>query len=343
MNVLFVGGSNLVIKNGLSTIIPKILRDSGLDIENTYNISVGATTTLFGLESLSLFIKKDVDLIFIEYGINDLPLFVNDKALWDAAFTSLLSLVAKKYPSAHIVTILLGRQKDRFWNSQKKMHQRMREISNNFNALIVDIDSHLKNKRESLSNFSDFYLDESHYKSPSVTGYISQTIVSDYLLNKELGYFRAPPSRNTSESLSVYGISGAVSSFENSRFHKQTTILEKENSVEVFVKGNPVGISFISASDSCSLLIESEGLKKIINTKRKKSTAGKFSFILKQIPLYGFYKKDTSKKDVRKIKLTALDNGSKLWDADAVQRTYGMEPASKDSKGSVYISHISSF
>lgn len=156
MNILFVGGSNLVLKNGISSLVPLYLKNRNVDVENVYNISVGATSCLFGLENLTFFNKKAIDLVFIEYGINDMPLYVNDRQLWEYAFTNLLALARKKYPSAEIVTILLGRRKERYWKNQDRMHQNMAEISRKYDALVVDIDSVLKNKKKMLMSFKSF-------------------------------------------------------------------------------------------------------------------------------------------------------------------------------------------
>ncbi|UDM08501.1 SGNH/GDSL hydrolase family protein [Halomonas sp. NyZ770] len=343
MNILFVGGSNLVIKQGISTLIPECLRNSGISVDNVYNIAVGATPCLFGLENLTLFKKKQIDLVFIEYGINDLPLFANDRVLWEQAFTSLLTSLKSKYPSAHIVTILLGRQKERFWNNQQRMHNKMKTLSDRSGALVVDIDTLLKEKAAVAGGFEKFYLDESHYSSPGVTRYISEVVVSEYLLSQLVGFFDKKTSASSKDKkLNVYGLPGAVECYENSRFHKQTTVLEKNESVALYVKGAPVAISFISANDSCSLLLESEFGNKIINTKRKKATLGKFSFILKQIPLYGLIGKDVKSDQKTKVTLTALDKNSDKWDDAIMQRTYGMEPSGPESK-CLFLSHLSSF
>lgn len=69
MNVLFVGGSNLVIRDGLSTLIPQCLSSSGIEVGNVFNISVGATGSLFGLENLSMFGKKTSTLFLLNMAL----------------------------------------------------------------------------------------------------------------------------------------------------------------------------------------------------------------------------------------------------------------------------------
>lgn len=340
MNVLFIGGSNLVIRQGISTLIPKALLDAGEEVSNVYNIAVGATPCLFGYENLTLFRKKDIDVIFIEYGINDLPLFVNDRLLWEKAFDGLISLAKKKYPSAQIVTIVLGRQKERFWKNQQRMHQKMTAISGSHGALVVNVDEILKRKINTVDEFEKFYLDDSHYSSPNVTQYISDIVVGEYLLSRSLGFFDSIKKIFAAKKeLKLQSLSGLVECFENSRFHKQTTILDKNETLEIKVKGIPVAISFSSTSESCSLLIEVNGYKKIINTRRKK--VGRLSFVLKQIPLYGFLEKNKGQEEENIVKITAIDEQSALWDESVMQRTYGMISASEKTQR-VYISHVCS-
>lgn len=344
MNILFVGGSNLVIRDGLSTLVPQYLSSSGVDVENVYNIAVGATGSLFGLENLSMFGKKNIDLVFVEYGINDLPLHSNDKPLWEYAFSALVDKISKKYPNAMLVTILLGRRKERFWTNQTKMHEKMSDISRRYGGLVVDIDSLLKFKSKSIAKFDDFYLDDSHYKSPSVTQYISETIVSEFVVAKELGFFEGKRALLDDDLplLGLSSVSGELKCYENSRFMQKTTVLKKNDPVILSVPGMPVGISFISEFESCSLLIEAGGKKKIINTRRKKASLGRFSFILKQTPLYGFFADDVDVSGSTEVKLTAIDTSSAGWNTSIMQNTYGMEPAEPVGESKIFISHISS-
>ncbi|EXJ10642.1 MULTISPECIES: SGNH/GDSL hydrolase family protein [Nitrincola] len=344
VNILFIGGSNLVIRDGLSEMIPKSLMSSGVDVKNVYNIAVGATTCLFGLENTHLFGKKNIDVIFIEYGINDLPLFSNDRKLWEYSFSALLECVRNKYPKALVVTILLGRRKERFWKNQSLMHDKMKLLTSKYGGLSVDVDSMLKSKAGIVAAFDDFYLDDSHYSSPSVTSYISQQVVSEMLLAQSVNFFS--DSINVAidplPRLDISSISGEIKCFENTRFMQKTSILNKNDSTVVRVRGIPVGVSFISEYESCSLLIEVDGYKKIINTKRKKSSLGRFSFILKHIPLYGFLSKDLEINRCYEVKLSAVDINSPDWDDSIIQSTYGMEPADHSTSGKVFLSHITS-
>lgn len=344
MNILFIGGSNLVIRDGLSNLIPQCFRSSGTIVDNVYNIAVGATGSLFGLENLSMFGKKNIDVVFIEYGINDLPLYSNDRKLWEYSFASLLKKIKEKYPQSMVVTILLGRRKERFWANQQKMHQCMADITSENGGLVINIDSLLKNKAMSIAALDDFYLDDSHYKSPAVTGYISETIVSEFFVARELGFFKngKKSSKAKLPELAVSSVSGEIKCFENSRFMQKTTILKKNEPVLLKVPGVPVGISFISEFESCSLLIETGSKKKIINTKRKKASLGRFSFILKQTPLYGFWGSDLNVSEFNEIKLTAVDLNSPGWDSSMVQNTYGMEPAEPIEDSKIFISHVAS-
>lgn len=343
MNILFIGGSNLLMRNGMSMAIPRVFKALGVELGNVWNISVGATGSLFGLENLNLFSSKNVDLVFVEYGINDLPTFSNDRQLWEQGYRSLLNEVNRRYPNAHVVNILLGRQAEKFWERQDKMHAMMASIAAEAGALVIDIDNEIKLKGARYNGIDAFYRDGSHYVSPTVTNYISELVVSNYLLHKSMGYFKKSKSVYSEGVMRVFKASGSVELYENSLFRRETTVLNVNESVSLEVQGTPVAISFISEKQSCSLLIEGDGFKKIINTRRREADEEKFSFLLKQIPLYRIFdaKKEGSKKHT--IKITAVDEGSNGWNEKLVQNTFGMVSVKSNPAHKVSLGNISTF
>lgn len=331
------------MRNGISTIIPSVLVSSGANLGQVYNVSVGATGSLFGLENLVLFGQKKIDLVFVEYGINDLPIFSNDKTLWEEGYRSLFTEIIKKYPEAHIVNILLGRQAEKFWGRQEIMHQKMSAIAAQAGALVVDINDDLKKIGTHYGSVDLFYRDSSHYVSPVVTRYISELIVSRYFLNKSFGYFDKFKNDKplTKNFLKAYRVPGAVGLYENSLFRRETSVLDVDASISIEVQGTPVAISFISEKKSCSLLIEFDGFKKIINTRRREADEEKFDFLLKQIPLYKAFDPKNHNSQKKIIKITAVDSESECWNDKFVQNTFGMVPAVRNSGNKVFIGNIS--
>ncbi|WP_311066004.1 SGNH/GDSL hydrolase family protein [Halomonas sp. DWK9] len=343
MNVLFLGGSNFVIKNGISTQVPDALAASGCKINNVFNISVGATGSLFGIENFSLFGKKDIDLVFIEYGINDLPAYGNDKFLWEISFEYLIQSVRAKYPLAHIVVVLLGREPEKFWKSQFGMHKAMAEVSKRAGCLVIDVNARIKSKAKILGKLADFYSDDSHYLSPNVTSYIARYIVSEYLLFSQMGMFdsKNKKSLNPKYDFKLSSVSGDVFCFENNRFKTYSSKIEVGSTVEMEVPGVPVAVSFVSTKGSSSLLLEIEGKKKIVNTLRRLQESSKLPFIIKQIPLYKLIDKGEEFRP-QKLKLTPLNKESEAWDGSIMQKTYGMVPSDSNKGGCVLVSHIMS-
>src|SRR5690606_7113577 len=124
MRILFIGGSNFVIKTGVVSTIPTYLAESlKQELVEAKNISVGGTGSLFGLHNLlELQDAGRFDFVFIEYGINDYGPYKRDPALWEAGFSTLLNTARLKCPKANIVVILLGRREKQFFPLQSKLH-----------------------------------------------------------------------------------------------------------------------------------------------------------------------------------------------------------------------------
>ncbi|WP_217522748.1 SGNH/GDSL hydrolase family protein [Vibrio metschnikovii] len=338
MRLLFIGGSNCVIKNGIADCIPKHLEFFGYNIEKTYNLSIGATTSLFGLENFNLSNIKDIDIVFIEYGINDYPLFLNDQKLWRYAYGELLRKVRDRYPNSIVISILLGRRQKEFWGKQKLIHDNMIDICKETGVLCVDVDRELKSISPSNAEFESLYNDETHFKSRAVE-YISRLVASRYsLLYKD--FLNNDINDVGDINFCQYSPGGKVSVFENSKLTRKTTFIEKNNSVELKVKGIPVALSFVMCHDSSSLLIETQFGNKIISTKNKSISEGKFPFLVKQIPLYGFFNNNHGINIYHDIKITAIDSNSHRWSDDLYQKSYGMLDDVDHSKG-VYLSNVS--
>ncbi|ODP99290.1 SGNH/GDSL hydrolase family protein [Salinivibrio sp. DV] len=337
MNFLFIGGSNFVIKNGIAESIPRCYANMGYRIDNVYNLSVGGTTSLFGLENLNMSNKRDIDIVFVEYGINDYPLFSNDSLLWSYAYGELLRSLRCRYPKARVVSILLGRKPKRFWERQSAMHSKMEEISREFGALCINIDKDLKSISSS-DKFDSLYKDDNHFNSDAID-YIANSVVAKCLLlcnDASLYEIKSNPDF----VFDSYTVSGQAKTFENSRMNRKTTVLLKGNSLEIDIKGVPVALSFVSSFDSSSILIESNHGNKIIPTKHKVAGSERFPFLVKQVPLYDVLNMDTDLNSYQKIRLTALDSSSSKWDESLFQKVYNYYDDVSVSR-KVYISNIS--
>lgn len=333
IKILFIGGSNFVLMQGITEKLPSFLAMAGINIDSVSNIAVGGTGSLFGLENLTNYLDFERDVVFIEYGINDLPTYSRDKALWEQGFSSLLKLTRKRYPSALIVTILLGRRDEKFWPTQARMYADMIRLSSDHGAKVINIDALFKSKIFNNISFELLYADESHYREPLVVGYIAQQCalacigfmkVHKKLLNIDL----VPKLVHNSLELTLTPISGESRRFSNSRFFRDTNLLEINNSLVIDVPGIPIGLSFVSIKESCSVRIDFLNKSKIINTLQRPVFLEQYKFIVKHVPLLRVWNPEATIPKSTRVELHAIDAQSSLWSDSLVQKTFGMiEPS----------------
>jgi|GEM_PF-3237176 len=330
MNILFIGGSNMVLTQGVSAKLPRMLALAGVPVGTVDNIAVGATGSLFGLENLTLHPQRDTDLVIIEYGINDLPTYSRDKALWEKGYSGLLGLARSRYPSAMIVSLLLGRRDEKFWHTQSRMHADMARLSARHGVHVFNFDAEFKSEKFKKTEFASLYIDESHFQEPLVTGYIAQQCALEVvgLMQARDAVQAAPAAGGDSTALLVTPVDGPGRCFSNSRFSRNTAVLAKDERIQVRVPGIPTGLSFVSVKESCSVRVDFAGHSKIVHTLNRFVHSERFKFIVKHVPLIGVWQPGMAIPAFTDVTLQAIDAGSDSWDPDLVQKTHSMiEPS----------------
>ena len=347
MNIFFIGGSNFVLTRGISEKLPRLLSNAGLMIGSVSNISVGGTGSLFGLENLITYLGPNPDLVFIEYGINDLPNYTGDRVLWMQGFSNLLLLTRERYPSALVFMILLGRRDEIFWTRQTQMHADMVRLASEHGVNVINFDELFKSEPFQGISFKSLYLDGSHYQEPLITGYIAQQCAIHCLgmIKSRDAWLNAAATPSISLSkkfdLRLTPVPGASRRFKNSRFLRDTAVLEKNSSLVIEVPGMPVGLSFVSAKESCSIRIDFSNQSKIIHTLHREVYSKKFNFLSKHVPLFGVWRPNVKLPESTRVKLHALDTESERWSESLVQKTYNMIESGPLGSG-LYLCNISS-
>jgi len=348
MRILFIGGSNLVIKNGLSSILPSYLASHfNRDIEEIVNIAVPGTGSLFGVHNLlELKDAEKFDFVFIEYGINDYSLFTRNPVLWKDGFSGLIKTVQVKCPNAAIVTILLGRRDKKFHVRQQAMHAQMREISEELNVVVADIDSLFRSERMAAMDFSQFYIDGNHFKPPLVTNFIATVCTLkavEAASKKRRGRqasaktFKSPfQAWDLSEKL---GAQYKNSEFRNSKFELKSITLEAGNEIALNTNEYPCGISFVSHKTSGSLLINVDGQKSILHSMHRRVHTGEFDFLLRHNPFYWLTDElsASAKKKELSITMRVIDSDDIEWDEGIIRPSYEMIPVRPGRGSAVHL------
>lgn len=321
MKILFIGSSNLILQNGISEKIPYFLSIAGLPaISSITNLSVGGTGSLFGWERVTRLEENDYNLIIIDYGITDLFIKENDHNLWKEGFKGLIRQLKSRFPHALIANILLGRRDASLWNQQTRLHKEMSDISFKHGVHTIDVDTHLKQKELS-EVFPLLYKDDNHYIAPLGVNYVAQFCALQLinLLRNQCNF--APPLKDDEQEIKLHvtPFTGKKREFVGTRFHWTAFKLMLNEQVTMQVPGVPIGISFVSTAESCSLYIRANQIARIANTATAWTQMGLFPFIVTHTPIHGMWHKGMLCPTSSCLELRGINSHSSLWDESLVQ------------------------
>ncbi len=340
-NILMIGGSNFVIKNGIRKHLESILRDSISETLDIKNIAVGGTGSLLGLERLSeeMLEITPFDMILIEYGINDWGTYQTNPELWQAGFEALFQKLRINWPKANIINIILGRRDQRFWINQAKMHELMTSIANEYNASTINIDKCLKNLSENIP-FDQFYRDDAHLSEPITTHHVSSLIANQILKKKSSSSIIYLSKEKNNLKLISHPIE-KNDIFKNSQFISKCRKISFGETIKLKVTKIPHAVSFVSTKDSGALHITIDNKKTIINTTQSESNY-KLDFVVKHTPINGmFSEKNLMNEVLIDVEITAIDQTHSLWNESIVQKVWATTRPTK-KEPDAYIINLSS-
>src|SRR5262245_58615557 len=178
VNVLFVGGSNTVLKRGYIDETVNA-RSAYFDLGQVDNLAIGGTTLGMGLWTvMTLPPAPQYDLIFIEYCINDYGLAKRPEKLtnWRWAYNGLINRFREHSPRARIHPLMFGRKSKRFCPIQQALFREVLEVSTQHRVYPIDVDSYLHGLLPDEKDNAELYDNESHYARPVVTSLIGNYV-----------------------------------------------------------------------------------------------------------------------------------------------------------------------
>lgn len=322
MKILFIGGSNLIVLHGISEKIPYFLQMAGVVAEPVVsNLAVGGTGSLFGWERLCRHDGEQYDAVVLEYGINDLFVRKNDRELWREGFKGLLRSVRRRFPEAVVANVLLGRRSESHWQEQAALHREMKDISAMLGVHTIDVDGHFK-RSEFGEVFSSLYKDDNHYLAPVAVGYVAQYCalgLADLIQRHAWTQATPVPSATGEVVMHVTPFPREQRDFIGSRFSWKASWMALDDQTVVDVPGVPVGLSFVSAPESCAIHVSVLGGVSIVNTATAWTQRGLFPFLVTHTPVHGFWNKDMPIPASSRLTISAINAGSALWDGSLVQ------------------------
>lgn len=292
-NILFLGGSNTVMRNGYVDALVASLEDRLGPVSRVTNLAAGGNSTVHGLMlAMQQPDLADYDIVVIEYGVNDVKLAKSDGIdAWKGATEGLVRRLLAARPDVHVVFALFGR---------RDMHKRYMfrpaestvEIAAHYaptqRVTLVDIDHLFRDVLfRDEAEFADLYVDRSHYRRPAIARLVGALIGSGIL---------GAPARAAAplpEPLYPWHFAGAklvdlvgapetARVFVNSRYTVSTRPIGLGETVTIELPGAIAGIEFVAIPTAATLVLQEEGEAPVaLHTRHSRTGEANYPFLLR--------------------------------------------------------------
>lgn len=282
MNILVVGGSNSRMLKGYTGYLKEELARLGVDVARYDNLSLGANTSLMGLQLLEGVNGASYDWILLEYSVNDYAMTGRGEwEIWRATLEGLLRIAIRKWPAARVCYVLLGRSnvKQHLWDRQ--VAETVAIVSHYPSVVASNVYEHFLSFPDSSSSL---YADPMHYSDAGqrLAGeFTAKVLLSSGLSNNLM--LPAPLSEDVVDPIRVLNFSelglGRLKVFKNSVVDINSLELKRGDSIRLRIPGAPIGLVFVSAVDSGSLCLEVDGHRCSSDTLHEGVRERKFPFL----------------------------------------------------------------
>jgi hypothetical protein len=325
-NILFIGGSNTVMKEGYVSQLTDLMRNGAFFmVDKVDNIAVGASSCTLALERLlNMSNLNEYDIFFIEYTINDSAIYVKDGGdiTWRLSYEGLIRMILQQNPKAIIVPLIFGRLYSRHVPPQEAMRQFILQLQPLYNLCVIDSDAMLRGVQGKAGQFRKQYEDVEHYAYPYTTNLIAHHIylnLLQYLHNHPEHNFTKLPNpleKYCFDNIATFDLTTdyknkakyEITNFTNSRYNLNAITIPVGESITIELTSPIISLSFISAANSCSLLIDSDGEATVIDTLHRKVHDGDFKFLYKNFTFTDSRWRQDFFKTPRTITLKAIDS-----------------------------------
>jgi len=298
-NILFIGGSNTVMKKGYVSQLNELMRNNNFfAIDKVDNIAVGASPCTLALERLLRISNLNTyDIFFIEYAINDSSIYIKDGGdiTWRLSYEQIIRIILRQNSKAIIVPLIFGRLNNLRIPPQEAMRQFILQLQPLYNLCVIDSDAMLRGEQVEAGQFRKQYKNVAHYDYPYATNLIAHQIyfgLLQYLKNKPSHNFTKLPNPLEEfcfDNIATFDLKLVCknkekyenNNFTNSRYNLDAIAIPVGEYITLELPSPIISLSFISAQNSCSLLIDSDGEAIVIDTLHRKVHDGGFSFIYK--------------------------------------------------------------
>ncbi|MGL4768111.1 MAG: hypothetical protein ACRCV6_08570 [Formosimonas sp.] len=182
MNILVIGGSNSLMKNGYVDSLSNVLKTRGE--LNLKQLSVGGTSSITAIARLlETFAHEEFDFILYEYSINDnghlggRPHCAENFAY---VFALLVKTAAKLYPTAVLVPLIFSAETTFARTANAPFYEMQKQLFASLDVHAIDIRAQLSELFLDLKP-DWLYLNEAHYSSPHGTTLVGSMVAAKLL------------------------------------------------------------------------------------------------------------------------------------------------------------------
>ncbi|WEK49219.1 MAG: SGNH/GDSL hydrolase family protein [Candidatus Kaistia colombiensis] len=276
LRTIVIGGSNTVMQPGYWPTLLARMAQRGMPLEVVADLSVGGTTSGFGLFQLKAndHHLAEADVLIIEYALNDAFVYGDERRPfrhWARFYEGVIRHALARNPKLHIVSLVFGQRGGAYISSVPSIDAGMHYISDWYDTAIVDVSRHLMRRfgRDVVTDPS-FYADQGHYARP-----IATTLVAD-IIAEDLERILAAPFRprgvpppidphhfadakiiDAKTLIETCGLPARV--YSNRRFAATTADLGAFRLKLDFDRGRPLAMAYVCAPDISALEIAMAG------------------------------------------------------------------------------------
>lgn len=351
VNILFLGGSNTMMKNGYAGELVKALGEY-FEIGRVDNLAIGGSKIGMGLYTTLRLSPDPYDLIFSSYSITDFGFmkFKSKVEVWRWAFENLLGHLRQHSPDARVHNLLLGRRDKQEDKTQQKLFRISREISDQYGVQTINVDEYLHGLLPADASDKSLYEDDSHYARPVVSAlvgnYIARIVVgTEFRL--QCAASAAPPTpvvpapcRVQQSDHSLFTGLGEEQLFKNSRHEIKAVALRLDESwKEISVPGSLMQLNYISTQNSARIVIAEDGEEPVaFDTLHRRADNGEFAFLIRCL-LFSWKKPPPGDGQRRRVRMrVSADPATESPDYKFIKQFRVLPPRTPERNNVVFLS-----
>jgi hypothetical protein len=178
-----IGGSNTLMGAAYIADVPKCARALGIDLEIVANLAIGNTSSLTGLMRLKSGAQiQNSDLLIIEYALNDVSLYGDDRAAiecWVKSYEGMIRHALTANPGIRILSFVLYNQQGSHRSTLPLLPAAIGYLSDWYGLTKVDAHREFAQRfGASYPEVAGLYADPAHYSRPVFTRLLAELLAA---------------------------------------------------------------------------------------------------------------------------------------------------------------------